>query len=160
MLGLPYAFASHFAPAQMDQALEVYRQTFRPSEHLDRPYVMLGLNVVAADTDAEARRLFTSLQQAFFNLRTGRPGPLPPPVDPDELRGDPLVESMAQDVLARSVVGAPETVARGLEAFAERTGADELMITGQLFDHAARLRSFELAAATREPFLRQGEAAG
>jgi len=150
VLGLPYAFASHFAPAQMEEALAIYRRMFRPSVHLDRPYVMLGLNVIAADTDEEAARLFTSLQQAFVNLRTGRPGPLPPPVEPAELRGDPLVAAMAEDVLARSVVGSPETVQRGLQAFAERTGADEIMVTAQVFDHAARLRSFEIAAAARD----------
>jgi luciferase family oxidoreductase group 1 len=150
MLGLPYAFASHFAPAQMEEALEIYRRTFRPSAHLQRPYVMLGLNVVAAETDEGAARLFTSLQQAFVNLRTGRPGPLPPPVDPADLRGDPLVEAMAQDVLARSVVGSPGTVRDGLQAFAARTGADEIMVTAQLFDHPARLRSFEIVAAARD----------
>jgi luciferase family oxidoreductase group 1 len=158
-LGLPFAFASHFAPAQMEEALQLYRSLFRPSEHLETPYVMLGLNLIAAETDEEAQRLFTSLQQAFVNLRTGRPGPLPPPVDPSELRRDPLVQAMAEDVFARSVVGAPETVKQGLKAFAERTGADEIMITAQVFDHAARLRSFEIAAGVRDALPREAEPA-
>jgi alkanesulfonate monooxygenase SsuD/methylene tetrahydromethanopterin reductase-like flavin-dependent oxidoreductase (luciferase family) len=106
--------------------------------------------VVAAETDVEAARLFTSLQQAFVNLRTGRPGPLPPPVDPAELNADPMVQAMAQDVFNRAVVGAPDTVKAGIDAFARRTGANELMITAQVFDHAARLRSFEIAAAARD----------
>jgi luciferase family oxidoreductase group 1 len=146
LLGLPYAFASHFAPAQMEEALEIYRAMFRPSERLSEPYVMLGLNVIAADTDEEAARLFTSLQQAFVNLRTGRPGRLPPPVDPRSLETDPVARHLQQEVFSRSVVGAPETVRAGLKAFAQRTGADEIMVTAQIFDHAARLRSFEIVA--------------
>ena len=146
LLGLPYAFASHFAPAQMEEALAVYRAMFRPSERLQAPRAMLGLNVIAADTDAEARRLFTSVQRAFVNLRTGRAGPFPPPVDPAELEDDPMVQHLAQEVFSRAVVGSPETVRRGLEAFVQRTGADELMVTAQLYDHGARLRSFELTA--------------
>ena len=156
LLGLPYAFASHFAPQQLEEALEVYRSLFRPSARLDRPHVMLGLNVVAADTDAEAARLFTSLQQAFVNLRTGRPGKLPPPVDPAELAADPMVAGMVQEVLSRSVVGSPETIKRGLEAFARRTGADEIMVTAQIYDHAARLRSFEITAQARDALEREG----
>lgn len=150
VLGLPYAFASHFAPAQMEEALHAYRTLFRPSARLGKPHVMLGLNVVAADTDAEAARLFTSLQQAFVNLRTGRPGRLPPPVDPGQLSGDPVVGAMVQEVLSRSVVGSPETVKRGLDAFARRTGADEIMVTAQIYDHFARLRSFEITARARD----------
>ena len=146
MLGLPYAFASHFAPAQMEEALDMYRRSFRPSARLARPHVMLGLNVIAADTDEEAAWLFTSLQQAFVNMRTGRPGPLPPPVDPKSLTVDPMVQGMLQEVLARAVVGSRETVKQGLDAFARRTGADEIMVTAQMFDHTARLRSFELTA--------------
>ena len=146
MLGLPYAFASHFAPAQMEEALDIYRRTFRPSKRLARPHVMLGLNVIAADTDEDAAWLFTSLQQAFVNMRTGKPGPLPPPVDPKSLTVDPMVQGMLREVLARAVVGSRETVKQGLEAFARRTGADEIMVTAQMFDHAARLRSFELTA--------------
>jgi alkanesulfonate monooxygenase SsuD/methylene tetrahydromethanopterin reductase-like flavin-dependent oxidoreductase (luciferase family) len=134
----------------MEEALHAYRTLFRPSARLQQPYVMLGLNVVAADTDAEAARLFTSLQQAFVNLRTGRPGPLPPPVDPDQLGGDPVAGAMVQEVLSRSVVGSPETIKRGLDAFARRTGADEIMVTAQIYDHAARLRSFQITALARD----------
>jgi len=145
-LGLPYAFASHFAPAQMGEAMALYRERFRPSEQLAAPYVMLGVNVFAADTDAEARRLFSSLQQAFVNLRSGRPGKLPAPVDDLDARLDPRARAMLDSALACSIVGGPETVRRGLQAFAGRTGADELMVTAQIFDHAARRRSFEILA--------------
>jgi len=146
MLGLPYAFASHFAPAMMMEAIALYRERFRPSERLAAPYVMLGVNVFAAETDAEARRLFSSLQQAFVNLRSGRPGKLPPPVEDFEARLDPRARAMLEHALACSIVGAPETVRRGLQDFAARTGADELMVTAQIFDHGARLRSFEILA--------------
>jgi len=145
-LGLPYAFASHFAPAELFGAMEIYRSRFKPSPQLDRPYVMLGVNVVAAETDVEARRLFTSLQQAFVNLRRGRPGRLPPPVDDVEGRLDPAAREVLNQALSCSVVGSPETVKAGLKAFIARTGADELMVTAQIFDHQARLRSFEIAA--------------
>ncbi len=145
-LGLPYAFASHFAPAQMGEAMALYRERFRPSEQLAAPYVMLGVNVFAADTDAEARRLFSSLQQAFVNLRSGRPGKLLAPVDDLDARLDPRARAMLDSALACSIVGGPETVRRGLQAFAGRTGADELMVTAQIFDHAARRRSFEILA--------------
>jgi luciferase family oxidoreductase group 1 len=145
-LGLPYAFASHFAPAMMEDAVALYRERFRPSERLAKPYVMLGVNVFAAETDTEARLLFSSLQQAFLNLRTGRPGKLPPPVDGLEARLDLRAKAMLQNALSCSVVGAPETVRDGIAAFAERTGADELMVTAQIFDHAARRRSFEILA--------------
>ncbi|MFI4933269.1 MAG: LLM class flavin-dependent oxidoreductase [Caulobacterales bacterium] len=151
-LGLPYAFASHFAPAQMEDALEIYRRQFRPSARLAKPYVMLGLNVIAAETDKEAALLFTSLQQAFVNLRTGRPGRLPPPIDPGEFGRDPRVQHMVQEVLSRAVVGSPETVRRGFEAFARRTGADEIMVTAQIYDHSARLRSFELTAQVSQGY--------
>ncbi|PAQ11653.1 LLM class flavin-dependent oxidoreductase [Mesorhizobium temperatum] len=146
MLGLPYAFASHFAPAELDHALEVYRSRFQPSKQLDKPYIMLGLNVFAAPSDAEARLLFTSLQQAFVNLRTGRPGRLPPPVEGYERDLDPMAKTMLGQALSCAVVGAPETVGQGIEAFVQRTGADELMVTAQIFDHAARVRSFEILA--------------
>ena len=146
-LGLPYAFASHFAPGHMMQAIEVYRAQFRPSDQLDQPYVMLGFNVIAADTDDEAKRLFTSLQQAFLNLRRGQPGRLPPPRAgfDDQLTG--AEHAMIGQALSSAAVGSPDTVRRGLESFVSRTGADELMITSQIFDHAARLDSFEIAAA-------------
>jgi luciferase family oxidoreductase group 1 len=145
-LGLPYAFASHFAPAQMMDAIAIYRERFRPSERLAAPHVMLGVNVFAADTDAEARRLFTSLQQAFLNLRLGRPGKLPPPVDGLEAGLDGRARTMLDHALACSVVGGPETVRQGIAEFAARTGADELMVTAQIHDHAARLRSFAILA--------------
>ena len=146
-LGLPYAFASHFAPAAMTEAVALYRSRFKPSERLERPYVMLGVNVFAADSDAEARRLYTSLQQAFINLRRGRPGPLPPPDPRLEDRLAPGDRHLIAQMLSCTVVGAPETVRRGLSAFAERTGADELMLTSQIHDHAARLHSFEIVAS-------------
>ena len=149
MLGLPYAFASHFAPGDLDRALSVYRQQFQPSERCPRPHVMLGVNVVGAETDREARRLLTSLQQAFIALRTGNPGKLPPPVDDIESRLEPMARAMLDQVLSTAVVGSPQTVRAGLAAFAERTGADELMITSSIYDHAARLRSFEIAAETQ-----------
>jgi len=146
MLGLPYAFASHFAPALLDEAVHVYRSSFRPSEQLDRPYVMLGFNVFAADTDEEAQLLATSLMQAFVNLRTGRPGKLPPPMPDYAQTLPPTGRRMLDAVLACSAIGSPPTVVRDIRAFAERTGADELMITSQIFDHEARLRSYEIAA--------------
>jgi luciferase family oxidoreductase group 1 len=145
-LGLPYAFASHFAPGEMRDAVTIYRDRFRPSDRLAAPYVMLGVNIIAADTDAAARRLFSSQQQAFVNLRRGQPGKLPPPVDDFEAGLDRYAKAMLADALACSVVGGPETIRTGLAAFAASTGADELMVTGQIFDHAARKRSFEILA--------------
>jgi luciferase family oxidoreductase group 1 len=145
-LGLPYAFASHFAPAAMMQAIDVYRRRFQPSERLAEPYVMLGINVFAAETEEEARRLRTSVQQSFLKLRRGEPGPLPPPVEGFESRLSPSERLMLDQALSCSVVGARETIRSGLEAFVARTGADELMVTAQIFDHAARLRSFEITA--------------
>ena len=149
-LGLPYAFASHFAPGQMTQAVALYRRQFRPSPQLAEPHVMLGLNVFAADTDEEARRLFTSLQQAFVNLRSGRPGPLPPPIDGYEGRLTPIERAGLDQALVCSVIGSPETVRRGLEAFIARTEPDEIMVTSQIFDHAARRRSLEITAEARD----------
>jgi luciferase family oxidoreductase group 1 len=149
-LGLPYAFASHFAPGAMMQAVELYRARFEPSEHLERPYVMLGFNVFAADTDEEGRRLMTSVQQAFLNLRRGTPGRLQPPMDGLMERLNPLERMMLDEALACSAAGSPETVRAGIQAFVDRTGADELMLTSQIFDHAARLRSYEIAAQVRE----------
>ena len=146
MLGLPYAFASHFAPAEMHNAIDIYRSRFQPSERLAKPYLMLGLNVIAAETDAEARLRFSSLQQAFVNIRTGRAGQLPPPVENYEDQIDPMARSMLDQALSCAVVGSPETVKNGVEAFIQRTGADELMVTAQIFDHQARLRSYEILA--------------
>jgi luciferase family oxidoreductase group 1 len=146
MLGLPYAFASHFAPGHMEEAIEVYRTTYRPSERFPKPHLMLALNVFAADTVREAERLFSSLQQAFVNLRTGNPGKLPPPVDSFGAGLDERILFTLDQALACTVVGTPDTIGKGIAAFAARTGADELMLTGQIFDHGARLRSFEIAA--------------
>ena len=148
-LGLPYAFASHFAPAQMMQAIAIYRSSFKPSKRLAKPYVMLGFNVFAADTDAEAHFLASSMQQAFVNLRTGHPKPLPPPVEGYIDQIAPPLRSMLDQVLTSAAIGSPGTVRKALQAFIERTGADELMITAQMFDHAARLRSYEIAAEVR-----------
>ena len=145
-LGLPYAFASHFAPGELDFALELYRRQFRPSEHLDKPYVMAGFNIFAADTTQEARMLFTSLQQAFVNLRTGNPGQLPPPVEGYGERLDPQAAGMLAHALSCAAVGDRDVVRAGLEAFIARTQADEVIVTAQIFDHQARLRSFEIAA--------------
>jgi luciferase family oxidoreductase group 1 len=145
-LGLPYAFASHFAPALMMEAIALYRREFKPSEALDRPYVMLGFNVIAAERDDEAIYLFTSVQQAFLNLRHGRPSELPPPVAGFADTMSPPERAMLEQALACSAIGGASTVRRGLEDFIARTNADELIITSQIFDHAARLRSFEITA--------------
>ena len=145
-LGLPYAFASHFAPAQMMQAITVYRSTFKPSAQLEKPYVMLGFNVFAADREDEARLLATSAQQAFINLRSGHPKPLPPPMDGYLNRIDPRERALLDQILSCSAIGSRDIVKRKLEEFIEQTGADELMITSQIFDHAARLRSYEITA--------------
>ena len=146
MLGLPYAFASHFAPAEMEHAIDIYRSRFQPSQRLARPHVMLGLNVFAADTDARAQLLFSSLQQAFVNLRTGRPGKLPHPVEGFDAQLDPMAKAMLDQALSCAVVGSPESVRQGLDAFIRRTGADELMVTAQIFDHEARKHSFTILA--------------
>ena len=150
MLGMPFAFASHFAPAAMMQALNIYRTQFRPSSEADRPYAMLGVNVIAADTDREAERLFTSLQQSFVNLRRGRPGQLPPPVESVASFALPAEQAQLQQALACSFVGGPDRVRAGLSDFLERTGADELIVSGHIYDHPARLRSFALAAEARD----------
>ncbi|AMM26746.1 LLM class flavin-dependent oxidoreductase [Variovorax sp. PAMC 28711] len=149
-LGLPYAFASHFAPQQMMQAIRIYRETFKPSAQLQKPHVMLGFNVFAADTDAEANFRASSWQQAFVNLRSGRPGRLPPPVKNYRGTVGPAENALLDSVLSCSAVGSVETVRAGMRAFVERTGADELMVTSQVFDHAARLRSYELLAGIRD----------
>jgi luciferase family oxidoreductase group 1 len=149
-LGLPYAFASHFAPAQMMQAVEIYRARFRPSAQLARPYVMLGVPVFAADTDEEARFLASSMQQAFVNLRSGRPGRLQPPVEGYESRLAPHERAILDQTMAVAAIGSADTVRQALQAFIARTGADELMIATQIFDHEARLRSYRIAAEVRE----------
>jgi luciferase family oxidoreductase group 1 len=149
MLGLPYAFASHFAPAQMMDAIEMYRASFKPSVHLDKPYVMLGYNVFAADSDEEAAFLATSQQQSFVNLRSGRPGKMPPPVQGYFENAGPAERALLESVLACTAIGAPHTVRENMQAFIARTGADELMVTSPMFEHARRLRSYELIAGVR-----------
>jgi len=150
LLGLPYAFASHFAPDEMMRALEVYRTGFRASTQLDRPYAMLTVNVFGADTDEEARYHFTSLQQAFLNLRRGRPGKVPAPIDCLDNFCTPEEKAGVAHALTYSFVGGPDTIEQGLRAFLARTHPDELMIAGHFYDHAARLRSLEIAAEVRE----------
>jgi len=149
-LGLPYAFASHFAPQQLMQAIRIYRETFKPSAQLAKPYVMLGFNVFAAETDEEAAFRATSWQQAFVNLRSGRPGRLPPPVAGYRERVGPAENALLDSVLSCSAVGSRDTVRARLQAFVDQTGADELMITSQVFDHEARLRSYEITAGLRD----------
>jgi luciferase family oxidoreductase group 1 len=150
MLGLPFAFASHFAPDAMSQALDLYRSGFQPSAQLERPYAMLGANVLAADSDAQARRHFTSQQQSFINLRRGMPGQVPPPIDDIDTYWSPAEKAMVEHSLAISFVGSAETVERGLKQFIEATQPDELMINAHIYDQAARLRSIELVAKLRE----------
>ncbi|MBA4000698.1 LLM class flavin-dependent oxidoreductase [Brevundimonas sp.] len=145
-LGLPYAFASHFAPAELERALAIYRSSFQPSKRLSEPWVMLGYNAFAADTDEEAKDLFTSVQQAFVNLRTGKAGKLPPPRPGYAEALDAGARSMIDQALSCSAVGSPETVKAQLNAFIERHKPDELMVTSQIFDHAARVKSYGILA--------------
>lgn len=145
-LGLPYAFASHFAPEALMSALHVYRANFTPSEQLDRPHAMVGLNVIAADTDAEAKRLFTSAQQSFTNLVRGTRGQLPPPIDDIESYWSPMEKMQASGMLACSFVGSADTIREGLRRFIADTQADELMVASAIHDHTARLRSYEILA--------------
>lgn len=151
-LGLPYAFASHFAPDDLMRALDIYRATFKPSAQLSRPYVMLGVNVTAAPSDAEARHLFTSVQQLFANLVRGTPGRLQPPVADIDAYWSPAEKVHAERMLQYAFVGAAETVRDGLQRFVRHTGADELMVTTHIHDHAARLRSYEILAGLRATF--------
>jgi luciferase family oxidoreductase group 1 len=146
-LGLPFAFASHFAPGMMTQAIAIYRERFRASPQLAKANVMLGITVVAAESDEEARFLFSSLQQSTLNNRTGRRGRVPPPVEDFEARLDPYAHAILDDAQSCAVVGGPETVRHGLDDFIRRTGADELMVTANIFDHGKRKRSFEIVAA-------------
>jgi luciferase family oxidoreductase group 1 len=148
MLGLPYAFASHFAPAALEAAAQHYRARFRASEFLSEPRLMLGYNIIAADTDAEAQHLSTSLQQAFLNLRRGVPAPLPPPAA--HVAMAPHERAMLDGLLACAAIGSQATVSDRLAAFIARWRPDELIVTAQIFDHGARLRSFEIAAAARD----------
>jgi luciferase family oxidoreductase group 1 len=149
-LGLPFAFASHFAPGALIQALEVYRRKFRPSRQLDQPYTMIGVNVFAAETDREARHQFTSVQQAFINLRRGAPGPVPAPIDDIKAYAADFEIAQIDQALAYSAVGSAESVERELRTILAETKPDELLITGHFHDHTARLRSFEIAAVVRE----------
>ena len=144
LLGLPYAFASHFAPQALEQALAIYRERFQPSPQLDRSWAMAGVNVILADTDAEARRLFTSIQMRFVGMFRGERGLLQPPIDDIETYWTPAEKIQASRMLTCSFVGAPATVAPTLKAFIERTGVDELIVASAIFDPAARIRSYEM----------------
>ena len=146
VLGLPYAFASHFAPDDLLPALAAYRARFQPSRQLAAPYAMAGVNVVAAETDAEARRLFTTVQQGFANMFRGTRGLARPPIDDIEQYWSPAERAGASRMLAYAIVGSPDTVRAGLEQFAELTGVDELMVVSGIYDHAARVRSYEILA--------------
>lgn len=146
MFGLPYAFASHFAPQQLMDAISMYRQHFRPSAHLKKPYVMLGYNVFAAPTDEEAHYLASSWQQSFVSLRTGRHIPLPPPMADYLQKAGAPAQHIMQHVLSCTAIGAPETVKTQLQDFIDKTGADELIVTTNMYDAKARLRSYELLA--------------
>lgn len=156
--GLPYAFASHFAPAALDQAVELYRRTFRPSPFLERPRFMLAVGVFAADTDAEGTWLRTSMQQAFARLRLGRPGKLPPPVEDVEAELGPEVLAAVNEALRVSATGSPATVRRQLSDLVARYRPEEVILTGQIHDHAARLRSFEIAAEAMADIARKAAA--
>jgi len=149
-LGLPYAFASHFAPDALDSALAIYRRDFKPSAFLSRPHVMAGFNVFAADSDAEAELLASSQQQSFVALRTGNPRQLPPPVAHYRDTLGPQGNAILDHVLQCSAVGGPAKVARGIAAFVERTGVDEVMVTSAIFDHEARKRSLSITAAVMQ----------
>ena len=151
VLGLPYAFASHFAPDDLDFAVRLYRHQFQPSAYLDKPYVMLGLNVFAAETRQEAQLLFTSLQQAFINLRTGHPGQLPPPLAGYEETLDPRLSDMLERVLRCAIVGDRADIAQGLESFIAAHAPDEIMVTAQIFDPVARRRSYEILSEIHPP---------
>jgi len=160
LLGLPFAFASHFAPDLMRQALDIYRSRFEPSKQLQRPYAMLGANVLAADTDAQARYQFTSQQQSFINLRRGTPGQVPPPIDDIDAYWSAAEKAMVERSLAVSFVGCADTIERGLAAFIDSLQPDELMITAHIYDQAARLRSIELIAQVRDRLGPVGKASG
>lgn len=154
MYGLPFGFASHFAPAMMQEAIEIYRDKFRPSEQLDEPYVLLGYNVCAADTQAEAEFLRTSGLQSFLRMRSGKPSRLPPPVKDFEASLDPTSKNMLKTARAASVVGDPSTVREGMESFIDETNADELMIVCQIYEFKKRLRSYEIAAEVAQEIQR------
>lgn len=144
--GLPYAFASHFAPEQLLEAMKIYRELFKPSRELTKPYSAFVMNVVAADTDEEAQYLFTSLQQNVIRMRRNTRGQLPPPIDNLDEFCEPHEKAQAEHALQCSVVGSLKTVQQGMRHWLDVTGANEILITGQIFDHQARLKSFEIAA--------------
>ena len=148
-LGLPYAFASHFAPGELLPALEIYRRRFKPSEQLSQPYAIVGVNIITADTDAQARRLATTQQMSFTNLIRGARGLSRPPIDDIESYWEPAEKAHVMGMLARSIVGSPQTVREGIDALVAETQADELMIVSDVYHHAERLRSFELIANSR-----------
>lgn len=154
--GLPYAFAAHFAPADLDQALRVYRRLFQPSEYLKEPYAMVAMNLFAAETDEEAEFLFSSIQQLFIALRFGRPGQVPPPVSDLKNRVNPIHFEAAQHALSCSAVGSPQTVRRRIDQILERTKADELIFASHIFQHEARLRSFEIGAEIGRELKKEG----
>jgi luciferase family oxidoreductase group 1 len=145
-MGLPFAFASHFAPGMLDQALRVYRTRFQPSKELARPYAMVAVPLYAAESDSEAQLLMSSMQMQFINLRTGTPGPLGPPMPGLRAQVSASDWAMVEEALSCAVVGSPDSVARGLEALLERTQADEVMLSSHIYDHQARLRSYEITA--------------
>ena len=145
-LGLPYAFASHFAPAALEQAIAVYRETFQPSDYLKKPYFMLAINVFAGSDDTEAHYLMSSMQQAFANLRSGRPGPLPRPVEDIKAQLDPALLAGVNEALSCSAVGSKDSVRSAIASLLKRYEPDEVIVTGQIHDHTARMRSFEIAA--------------
>lgn len=144
--GLPYAFASHFAPQQLLPALEIYRSRFKPSAQLDRPYAVVGVNIVAADSEREARRLWTTQQMSFTGIFRGARRPSPPPIDDIESYWSPMEKMQVMEMLSRSIVGAPDTVAAGIADLVAETGADELIVVSDIYDHAARLHSYDLIA--------------
>jgi luciferase family oxidoreductase group 1 len=145
-LGLPYAFASHFAPDHLIAALQIYRERFKPSEQLDRPYAMVGVNIIAADSDDKARRLATTQKMSFTNIFRGARGLSQPPIDDIETYWTPMEKAQAMRMLARSIVGSPDTVRKGVASLVEETGADELIVVSDVYEHSERLRSFELIA--------------
>ena len=145
-VGLPFAFASHFAPEYLEVALALYRRDFKPSPALAKPHAIIGVGVFAAETDKEAQRLATSAKLMFLNLIRGRPGELPPPIESMEGQWSPAEHAAVAERMRCSAVGSPETVRRRLQELRDQTGADEMIVTGQIYDHAARLRSFEIAS--------------
>lgn len=149
-LGLPYAFASHFAPQMLDEALTIYRRDFKPSDQLAKPYVMCGFNIFAADSDEEAEYLSSSMMQSFVALRTGNPGKMPPPVEGYRESLPPQAQSMLEQILQGSAIGSPDRIKQGVERFLDRTAADELIISGSIFDQAAREKSYAITANVRD----------